>query len=233
MGYSTRPPQNDWEAKRMGKFTASNIYRLLTDPRDKEKKKRGELGETAKTYIHQVASEIITGCIRSLDGYALDWGLQNEPHAAEKIGKVHEKFVYLGSENQLFLPYNSYSGGSPDGLCEETNSIYEIKCPENFENHIEYCLLSNGEELKAHKKDYYTQLQFNMMCYANVYGIKLEDTKGYFVSYCPVVLEGYKDFHIFEIKPDLEIQSKIIAKLEQSFTYAKELINKLKVNNNE
>lgn len=230
MGYSTRPPQNSWEEIKMGKFSASNIHKLLTAPKTKTEK----LSVTARTYIRQVASEIITGCVRTLDLHSLDWGIANEPYAAEKIAANNPNFVYLGAENQMFFPYNAYSGGSPDGIDEEAKEVYEIKCPENADNHILYCLISTGDELKKERNDYYCQIQFNMMCYARVLGCEFAEMRGRFISYCPIVMDGYKDIHEIEIFPDMEVERKIKDKLEQASIYAKEIINNLKkVNNNE
>jgi len=223
MGYSTRPPQSSWEEIKLGKFSASNIHRLLTTPKTKSE----TLSVTARTYIRQVASEIITGCVRTLDLHSLDWGIANEPYAAQIIAYNNPNFVYLGAENQMFFPYNAYSGGSPDGIDEDEKEVFEIKCPENADNHILYCMMDTQEELKKERNDYYCQIQFNMMCYARVLGCDFSEMRGRFVSYCPIVMEGYKEIHEIEIMPDKEIETKIKDKLEKAYKELQIIITKL------
>ena len=51
----------DWYQDRLFHFTSSELYKLLSEPREKAKKEAGELSESAKTYVYDKISEYIIG----------------------------------------------------------------------------------------------------------------------------------------------------------------------------
>ena len=51
-------PQTDWERAKLGKFSASEIDDLFTEPRTNEEKKAGALSVSAQKYINKKATEI-------------------------------------------------------------------------------------------------------------------------------------------------------------------------------
>src|SRR6185312_4188258 len=127
--------------------------------------------------------------------------------------------IYLGKENPLFFPFSDFSGGSPDGIHEILRLIFEIKCPENPANHIEYCLLRNGDDLRELQREYYHQVQMNMACVAKEWNIPVNEMKAVFCSYCPIINEPYPDFHCIHVEPDIAFHQrlpKVIARAEQS-----------------
>lgn len=201
--------ETPWEIKRLGKFSASQIADLLTEPKLKKDKEAGNLSETAKKYIRKKCSEIITGTTRQMNNWALEWGSNYEPEAAFRIRDQYPDFVYLGKETQEFFEYSDFSGGSPDGYSGGGSVVHEIKCPESPENHVAYCMIQDNEDLIASDKDYYYQVQMNMLCVGKHFGIPFSEMKAVFTSYCPIVNDPYKDIHHVEILPDMDFYEKI------------------------
>lgn len=213
-----RPPQNEWETKRLGKFTASRIKDLLTEPKLKTAKEAGELSETAKSYILEKVTEIATGTTRSISTYATEWGNEYEPAAALRIKERYPDFIYLGKDNPKFFEYSDFSGGSPDGYAIASKLVGEVKCPENPVNHTKYVLMQSQYDLQKIEPEYYSQIQFNMMCVAKELKCDFSEMKGLFVSFCPLY-EGdfeplqYKELEIF---PDLDFEAKVKVALPKS-----------------
>ncbi len=214
----------------MGKFTASKIHALTT--RDRSLK---GLGKTAKTYIHECVSELITGQVRTLDMWSLDWGLQNEPLAAAAIKKLLPGFEHFGDNNPKFFQWDRFSGGSPDGVdwTGEPKKVFEIKCPENFAIHVSYCLIDTQDALKLEKPDYYGQIQFNMLCASKHYGCRLEEIEGVFASYCPEIQEGFRDLHLVPVLPDKDYLQGLLNCMEEAKKYYEEVYLKLQKNGTE
>jgi len=202
--------ETDWEKARLGRFTSSEIDKLFTLPRSAAARLAGELGGTAKSYIRSRAAEIITGLSKQVLLWSFEWGNKYEPAAAERLLDIYPHMEYKGKANPVFLPLTDFSGGSPD--CWEIIHrplVTEIKCPVNPENHIINCLLKSGAELLATRRATYRQLQMNMICVANKFGIAFEEMKGIFCSYCPIVQPGYMDLKVLEIEPDMEFYERL------------------------
>lgn len=141
----------EWHKLRMGRFTCSEIHKLMTEPRSKIAKEAGELSETAKTYVMEKVAETITGHRHEISGPALAWGEEWEPYAKTMYEQVFDMVQEIG-----FL-HDDYLGGSPDGLVGEKGGI-EIKCPFNQGVHLANLLLT-PETFKAERKEYYWQIQ--------------------------------------------------------------------------
>lgn len=188
--------EQQWKGERLGKFTSSEIGKLMVKGRGKDQ----YFGEGAITYIESRAAEIFNQLpITDLDGMkAIEWGNTYEAEAAalfaDNMG-VHCE--YYGKANPKFFPYKpveKWAGGSPDGKIPDLKAVYEIKCPENSTHHIKYWRLKDGKELKDEKPLYYAQVQFNMMCT----GFE----NGYFVSYDPRPLETSVRMKILPVSLD-------------------------------
>lgn len=165
---------NDWITDRLGKFTASEIWKLMEKGRGKDE----YFGKGAKTYIRQKAAEILTQ--EPINGgrlniAALEWGSAHEHEAVKRFEKETGLTVeYYGGASPKFFDYTPFSGGSPDGLITG-EAIIEIKCPFNSAEHIEHLLINTSEDLKDYYPEAYWQILFNMIC--------TETSKGYFISY--------------------------------------------------
>jgi len=211
-------PDNDWMLARLGKFTSSKIGPLFVGGTDK-------LSVGAITYVKEVATEILTGTQRELKVYALDWGNENEPKAAELLAEKHEGFEYHGGDNKLFIPYTEFSGGSPDATIKFPGKVvFEIKAPENPVNHVEFLMCNNGNDLKAIEKKYWQQLQKNMACLAKLLNCNVTEVKGIFVSYCPLMRNENLRLKEITVYPDVEFQKELPIRIANAENELKKLI---------
>lgn len=154
--------QQQWMEERCGKFTASEIYKLLAKGRAKDK----YFGDVAETYIRQKVAEILT--MEPNNGgranvYAMEWGNAHEAEAVARFEKESGFTVeYFGGANPKFFEYSDFSGGSPDGLVGDT-AIIEVKCPYNSAEHLAHIMLNDEKELKDYAHEYYWQMVWNMI----------------------------------------------------------------------
>lgn len=152
----------EWYIARKGKFTASEIYNLLTT----SKKKDEVFGDTALSYIKEKVSEYIMNdnvFIEMQDlnfsNMATRWGEQYEPEART----LYSELTGMPVEETGFIPYSQHSGGSPDGICADGEGLIEIKCPFNPSKHIEFMMMKSPDDLLAINKQYYWQCQANLL----------------------------------------------------------------------
>lgn len=175
---------NEWFAMRRGRFTSSEIHRLMGE----RSLGKDDLSDTAKTYVFEKYGELTTGLSKELKAAALDWGNDNEPLAKDEFEKRHGEVLSdctFYTDTVLF-----YFGGSPDGVAIEDgkHSIIEIKCPyaigEQFKN-IAYS--KDAKTMRSKYPELYWQMQSNMY----LTGLK----RGYFISYDPRVKMGNGMYH--------------------------------------
>lgn len=219
-------PEGEWMTKRAGSFTSSQIGKLFTAPKTKLAKENGELSETAKTYIMDKAAELLTGTIRNtFKTPEMQWGIDNEPHAAELLKEQYKGLTYYGTENPKFFQYSDFSGGSPDAVSYEDRLIFEIKCP-NPRTHIEYM---REKDLKSMNIDYYYQLQMNIACVAHELDINPMYFKGVFVSYCPIMIEHRLRLFKLEVEPDALFQEVLPYTIESAEAYLRNIIDEFEL----
>ncbi len=168
-----------WMQARIGKFTASEVHKLLKGgtrsmtKAELEGREKGDrrttvdvmFGEGAMTYIESVVAEIMTQQpITEFNSQATDWGNANEPYAAEEYAKrTGHQVEYYGGHNPEF----SSTGTWPvDHLTQKVNEdgIAEIKCPFNSTKHIQNLRIKTVERFKKDRPEYYWQAQMNMLC---------------------------------------------------------------------
>lgn len=218
-------PATKWELLRMGKFTSSEISPLLVSPKDKSQ----NVAEGAKTYIYEKAAEIVTGTVRKVETYAMEWGNEHEPTAAFILKQKFPGFEYFGKQEPRFFAYTDFSGGSPDGVSRAEKIVGEIKCPENPSNHVEFCLLNTGEDLKKFDKNWWHQIQMNIACVAKAWGVSPLTLKGAFISFCPLVKkELYRRYHIIMVEPCPIFLEALPGCISRATTELANTINKLK-----
>jgi hypothetical protein len=173
--------QDKWLQIREGRFTASEIHKLMGTPRNKSE----YLSETAKTFVYEKASELLTGIRKPIWGEALTWGIENEKEAFEYFQQNQDEFyTYYGGETYTFIPYTDYSGYSPDAL--GSNCIIEIKNPFNSAIHLKNRDIKDADTLKQLHPEYYWQMQLGLLATANEFG--------YFVSYDKRMPNSHKLF---------------------------------------
>lgn len=202
-----------WLSERIGKFTASENWRLMVPPKSKSE----EWSDQAYGYILEKVAEEISGEEKfTPENYAIKWGIEYEPVArklyAESVGA-------LRIDTPGFLPIEIegigvIAGASPDGVVifeePETHNEYapfgcEIKCPNSPARHIEYLLIESDEYLKKHYREHYWQCQTGMIA-ANL-------REWIFISFDPRA----KDLKLFTYplrknEPDCELLLETIAR---------------------
>lgn len=204
---------DEWLQLRKGKFTGSEIWKLMVEPRSKSE----SFSDTTKTYIlEKIAEEYLTEMPEQFVTTAMQWGNDNESLAK----KWYSKFIGKGITEIPFIHHMKFSlsvGGSPDGFIDSTNSIIEIKCPYNPVNHIKH-ILCDAENMKAEFKEYYWQMQFYIECMKADYCD--------FISFDPRVDADW-GLHIKRIErndSDIELMN---TKIENALQYKEQLKNKL------
>lgn len=200
----------DWEKIRLGKFTASEIDRLMKDSRTK-----GKMSDSAMTYIREKIAELLTGVTKQSGGYATAWGLDHEYEAIQAYEEKTKQKVDLAR----FVPYGDHAGGSPDGLIG-ADGLLEVKCPYDSANHVEYMLIGEPADLLSFRPEYYYQIQ---MC------LLATDRKWCdFVSYDPR-MDKSMQLVIKRIPRDEETIDKIKDRLESAINTKIALLNLINI----
>ena len=211
-----------WDKARLGRFTASEIYKLMSSPKDKTKL----LSDGAETYVYAKVAEELTGFEYSTyKGDAVEHGEEYEPAAVAEF----ERLTGLKVTPVGFIPYLSFAGGSPDGLINladnpavklDRDAGIEVKCPHNAAIHIEYLGLNTSADLLKAKPAYWWQIQSCMLFTGR--------SVWYFISFSPYVPAP---LHIgwIKIEADLEAQARIVAKLGIALKAKTEILNMVKI----
>lgn len=216
-----------WMESRLGKFTASEIHKLLASGRrdmteeeqlvenaaaklEKRKPRKTTdtlFGSGAFTYIHSRIAEYLTQmAVSDFNSEAMAHGNIFEKDAAVKyVKRTGHRIEYLGGENPMFLEYGDFAGGSPDAFVND-DGLAEFKCPFNSTHHIEYLLLNSAQELKNEKPEYYAQIQMNL----------LVSNRNWcdFVSYDSRMLDEDLQMKILRIPRDKEMIEDIKIRIE-------------------
>jgi putative phage-type endonuclease len=172
----------DWHTQRLGKFTASEIYKLMGV--------RG-LGETGKSYAFDKAVESVFGEVEeNFVSFDMQNGIDTEPLAFAKFKEL-KSLQFIDVENCGFFDLDGNSGASPDGLIGE-DAILEIKCPKA---NTFFKLVATNEI----KDQYLYQMQMQMMATGR--------KKAYFFNY--FIFEGQEFWHEIIIERDEVICDKI------------------------
>ena len=200
----TELSEDAWQDLRRSRFTASEIHKLMGTPKSKSE----FLSETAKTFVFEKAAEYLTGQRTEIYGRALDWGKEYEKEAFHYFQQQSDDFcTYYGAETYTFITYGDWGGYSPDAIGDK---LVELKCPFNSGNHLQNFFITNNEQLKSKRTEYYWQMQMGM--------IATGLTDGLFVSYDPRMPIG-KKLSTTAVKLDEDVKDIIDEKL----TYAGEL----------
>lgn len=194
---------DEWDKARVGRFTSSEIWRLMVNPKSKSDQDSGKLSDTAMTYVFEKVAEIMTGQCKQ-QGYAfpLVYGKEQEPNAIEHFCRV----TGLQWREVGFFPFGDHAGGSPDGEIGD-NAILEVKCPYDQSKQLEYLMLTDQWDLKRMFREYYWQ------CMANL--LFTEKQECHFVTYDPRYQDERFQMTHLVIKPieeDLQLLVERIGK---------------------
>lgn len=144
----TEQRTDEWFAQRLGKVTASSLYKVLS------KTKTG-YGADRGNYMTQLVLERLTGQkAESYTNAAMQWGIEQEP--AARAAYEASRGVFVTEVGFIPHPTIEMAGASPDGLVE--GGMVEIKCPDS-KTALECWLSKNPVESK-----YFAQMQWQMRC---------------------------------------------------------------------
>lgn len=197
---------SDWFDARKGRFTASDIHKLLGV--------RG-LGQTGESYIFEKAIEEVFGLDEEDTFVSNDMqrGITLEPLAFRKFKELKE-FDFLDVQETTFFSFGSHAGASPDGLVGN-DAILEIKCPRptKFFN-----LVAKG--IEAIDKEYIAQMQMQMLCTNSV--------KAYFFNY--IIFNGKEMWHEIEVERDEKMIDLIKERIGQAIKIKQDFVQYLITN---
>ena len=212
-----------WFRVRLGMITGSKVGDLMKSGRKKEQ----VFGDTALSYIYQVAAERMLNPVFVSDdelfadyveqmqvtSKAIRWGQDQEDNAKDLLLRIKDTWEMseVSSCKHDTIPFFA---ASPDAIVydREKMMVVEIKSP-NPNTFVKYLSeVKDNETLKAVKPEYYYQMHAEMMC-TNTDG-------GVFVAYCPWLT---KPIHIVPITRDKETCKAI----EERVVLANEIVEQI------
>ena len=193
----------EWIKQRHGKFSASEIYKLMGI--------KG-LGETGKSYAIEKAIEQLYGDVdENFVSYDMERGIELEPLAFAKFKDIMS-LDFVNVYNCGFFNLLNDAGASPDGLVG-VDAVLEIKCPKAS---TFFKLVATNEI----DQKYFYQMQMQMICTGR--------DKAYFFNY--IIIDGLEYWHTIEVERDATVCDKIIERIAEAMQIKEEYINK--INNN-
>lgn len=173
--YNSNQRSLGWFRTRLGNITGSRCGELMKKSRAKD----SVFGETAKSYIMQLAAERMLNpaivnddelfgeyidCV-NVSSRAMRFGTEQESCARDLFAKMAAvKVVEPSSCRHDTIPHFA---ASPDGIILNVNDeplgCIEIKCP-NIDTFVKYTEIHDGESLKDANSMYYWQTQAEMEC---------------------------------------------------------------------
>ena len=203
----------EWYNVRKGRFTPSELHRLMTEP----KLKTEVLSSGAITYIKEKLAESLTADFKIENEFqgnaATAWGNAYEDEAINIFADMSDTEIIKPG----FILANDVFGGTPDGVSADNSFGIEVKCPYNPAIHLDNLLLTPDEFKKA-RKEYYWQIQGYILLTC------IPDW--YFISYDP--RQNHLCIKYIEIKKNEEDIELIKKKLKLATDYKQQLLNKLK-----
>lgn len=213
----------EWYRQRLGNITGSRCGDLMKTGRKKE----DTFGDTAKSYIMQLAAErmLNPAVVNDDDIFAeyvefttvtsktMRFGSEQEANARELFARMtHVNIVEPSSCKHDSIPHFA---ASPDGIILDAQkhplACLEIKCPK-VDTFVKYLDITDGATLKDINPTYYYQVQAEMMC--------TNTCLCYFVVYSPWLLHP---IHVARI----ERNDDDTAALSERILLANKLINEI------
>lgn len=207
---------DDWRLARMGRFTGSEIHKLMTTQRGGK-----GFGKTAVSYIYAKQAE------RNVPAYILRDDEMREAYYERVSGgskatrygtqyeadarRAFERWAKTKTYDCSFVYYGDDMGASPDALvCEDGKlGVLEIKCPFDpaiFRLYVNE--IKDGETLKSVRPEYWWQMQLEMLCVGADYG--------YFFAY-DAMQKPFK--HIVRVAADTAAQATIKERVKEALSY--------------
>lgn len=205
-----------WHEIRRGRFTASEIHRLICS---RSRLKKGELlSKGAKNYV----LETLWGQPKKIiETEAMITGQEREPEARFMFQCLYGvKVVETG-----FFTFSDWLGCSTDGIVLEPHlepklrrSVLEIKCPKG-PTHLKYCLCRNWQDIKEANPLLYWQMNLALF----VTGLH----RCWFVSYHPTPPKKHLKLFSLCLERNETILTELADSLKRGWLYREELRKKL------
>lgn len=222
---------DDWLAFRTNYFTASEIYKILSDPKDKKE----VLSVGAKTYVLDCVSEMLAPPEPQFYNSAMEHGNEVEPRVALRISQelgidmAADNFIYTSVGERIFFYNDEYDLGSTPDVIVLNELISEVKCPKS-KTHAKYLMIrtvddffsvskSESPSSKDSLKKYFGQMQLNMFL--------TETDRCLFVSFDDRFYDPKLHYHSVEIPRDEEYIQKLLIKAKHAKAYKAEILEKL------
>jgi putative phage-type endonuclease len=193
----------DWFDVRKGRFTASQIHKLLGA--------KG-LGLNGESYVFEKAVEEVFGLDEDENfvSYDMQRGINLEPLAFRKFKEL-KSLNFIDVQETSFFALGEHSGASPDGLVDN-DSVLEIKCPRpnKFFN-----LVAKG--IDAIETYYISQMQMQMLC--------TNSKKAYFFNY--IIFNGVEMWHEIEVLRDESMIKLIKDRIDEAIKLKQEYMQYL------
>ena len=211
--------KDKWFLARHGKFTASEIGKLLSKGAGTKM-----FGSGALTYIKQKAIEKMTVLWEKPEVEEVKSLLHGKAHEypayeAYKRMTGNHSMRYFGTDAPLFLEFDKDSGGSPDGLMGQGTDIHcglELKCPKNSHIHWDYFTMKDQWDLREYNADYYAQIQFLM---------RITSAKEFhFFSFDDRFIEPKKKGKVITILPDKKFTDNLEIRIQMAVKMRNEII---------
>lgn len=231
---------DNWLQFRSKYFTASEIYKLLTEPKLSAKDRENgsfdkQLSVGAKTYVLECVSELLAPIPPQFYNSDMEHGNDVEPRVAKRIAKELGKsmedddFIYTSVGERIFFYNDEYDLGSTPDVIVLNNMISEVKCPKS-KTHLKYLMIKSIDDFidvsknespssKDSLKKYYGQMQTNMF----LTGLN----KCLFVSYDDRFYDENLHFHSVEIPRDDVYIEKLLEKAKYAKQYKNHILNKI------
>ena len=198
----------EWYQQRLGKFTASEISRLLG-------KLNTQAGHNAfESYCIEKAIESSYGMIEDdFISFDMQRGIDQEPYAFDKLSEILSA-DFISLNKAVFFIYGQHAGASPDGIIG-LNDVAEIKCP-TAKNFFKYCLTEQVPN------NHYDQMQMQLLCTGG--------NTAYYFNYVTHIGEEY--YHLNKVGRDEErialIKERLVMAIEKKLQYMEQLTEKVR-----
>lgn len=202
---------DEWLAMRCGKITASRFKPVMSQPRSKTAKERGDLSDAATSLMLEIVGEIITGQKAELPTTKeMKWGIDNEPKARELFEiRYGEKVDTTGFH---VWPENDMVGCSPDGLIGHFGGL-EIKCCYTSREHMRHILCGIPEQ-------YLWQINLSMLVTGREWWT--------FVSYDPRIDDIDQALFRIRVDRDEETMTRMHCAIDNFTRHVKANVEKVK-----
>jgi len=197
---------SDWRDVRSGRFTGSEIHKLLGA--------KG-LGETGKSYAFEKAIEIVYGRNQeeTFTSFDMQRGVDLEPIALEKLKQL-KALEFINVEPCFFFPYEDNAGASPDAIVGD-DACAELKAPRATKF---FKLVAKGEEVID--SEYVAQMQMEILC--------TNSQRCHFFNY--IIYNGKPMWHEIVVQRDEKMIDFIKQRIKEAVEVRDEFVETLKKN---